>query len=172
MEFIIIALLFFFIMFIITFVPAWLITKKERQTFELEQNQNLLVQFQKAAKGFKIAAIASVALPLLLLFPFLFDKPTHSSADDLLVFFIFLSIEILISSLCCIHSYNYLFCTANNTKAFYILFIPFFPIFFIGTFLTLIAGGFLGIFLMLPYVVILSVMTTLLYSKRRKGGLV
>ena len=172
MEFIIIALLFFFIIFIITFVPAWLITKKERQTFELEQNQNLLVQFQKAAKGFKIAAIASVSLPLLLLFPFLFDKPTHSSADDLLVFFIFLSIEILISSLCCIHSYNYLFCTANNTKAFYILFIPFFPIFFIGTFLTLVAGGFLGIFLMLPYIIILSVMTTLLYSKRRKGGLV
>ena len=172
MEFIIFALLFFFIMFIITFVPAWLITKKERQTFELEQNQNLLVQFQKAAKGFKIAAIASVSLPLLLLFPFLFDKPTHSSADDLLVFFIFLSIEILISSLCCIHSYNYLFCTANNTKAFYILFIPFFPIFFIGTFLTLVAGGFLGIFLMLPYIIILSVMTTLLYSKRRKGGLV
>ena len=171
MEFIIIALLFFFIMFIITFVPAWLITKKERQTFELEQNQNLLVRFQKTAKGFKIAAITSVSLPLLLLFPFLFDKPTHSSADDLLVFFIFLSIEILISSLCCIHSYNYLFCTANNTKAFYILFIPFFPIFFIGTFLTLVAGGFLGIFLMLPYVIILSVMTTLLYSKRRKGGL-
>ena len=171
MEFIIIALLFFFIMFIITFVPAWLITKKERQTFELEQNQDLLIQLQKAAKGFKIAAIASVSLPLLLLFPFLFDKPTHSSADDLLVFFIFLSIEILISSLCCIHSYNYLFCTANNTKAFYILFIPFFPIFFIGTFLTLVAGGFLGIFLMLPYVIILSVMTSILYSKRRKGGL-
>lgn len=172
MEFIIIALLFFFIMFIITFVPAWLITKKERQTFELEQNQNLLVQFQKATKGFKIAAIASVSLPLLLLFPFLFDKPTHSSADDLLVFFIFLSIEILISSLCSIHSYNYLFCTANNTKAFYILFIPFFPIFFIGTFLTLVAGGFLGIFLMLPYVIILAVMTSILFSKKRKGGLV
>ena len=172
MEFIIIALLFFFIMFIITFVPAWLITKKERQTFELEQNQNLLVQFQKAAKGFKIATIASVSLPLLLLFPFLFDKPTHSSADDLLVFFIFLSIEILISSLCCIHSYNYHFCTANNTKAFYILFIPFFPIFFIGTFLTLVAGGFLGIFLMLPYVIILAVMTSILFSKKRKGGLV
>ncbi len=172
MEFIIIALLFFFIMFIITFGLAWLITKKERQTFELEQNQNLLVQFQKASKGFKIAAIASVFLPLLLLFPFLFDKPTHSSADNLLVFFIFLSIEILISSLCCIHSYNYLFCTANNTKAFYILFIPFFPIFFIGTFLTLVAGGFLGIFLMLPYVIILAVMAKILYSKRRKGGLV
>lgn len=172
MEFIIIALLFFFIMFIITFGLAWLITKKERQTFKLEQNQDLLIQFQKAAKGFKIATIASVSLPLLLLFPFLFDKPTHSSADDLLVFFIFLSIEILISSLCCIHSYNYLFCTANNTKAFYILFIPFFPIFFIGTFLTLVAGGFLGIFLMLPYVIILAVMARILYSKRRKGGLV
>ena len=172
MEFIIIALLFFFIMFIITFGLAWLITKKERQTFELEQNQDLLVQFQKAAKRFKIAAITSVSLPLLLLFPFLFDKPTHSSADDLLVFFIFLSIEILISSLCCISNYNYLFCTANNTKAFYILFIPFFPIFFIGTFLTLVAGGFLGIFLMLPYVIILAVMARILYSKRRKGGLV
>ena len=172
MEIIIIALLLGFTMFIITFGLAWFITKKERHASKLEQNQNLLVQFQKAAKGFKITTITSATLPLLLLFPFLFDKPTHSSADDLLVFFIFLSIEILISSLCCIHSYNYLFCTANNTKAFYILFIPFFPIFFIGTFLTLVAGGFLGIFLMLPYIIILSVMTTLLYSKRRKGGLV
>lgn len=169
MEFIIIALLFFFIMFIITFGLAWLITKKERQTFELPQNKDLFTQASKAAKGFKIATIISSSLPLLLLFPFLFDKPTHSSADDLLVFFIFLSIEILISSLCCIHSYNYLFCTANNTKAFYILFIPFFPIFFIGTFLTLVAGGFLGIFLMSPHIIILSVMTGILYSKRRKG---
>jgi hypothetical protein len=168
MEIIIIALLFFFAMSIITFGLAWLITKKERQTFKLEQNQNLLVQFQKAAKGFKIAAITSVSLPLLLLFPFLFDKPTHSSADDLLVFFIFLSIEILISSLCCIPSYNYLFCSASNTKAFYILFIPFIPIFFIGTFLTLVGGGFLGIFLIIPYVIILAVMAYILYFKRKQ----
>ena len=89
MEFIIIALLFFFIMFIITFGLAWLITKKERQTFELEQNKDLFTQASKAAKRFKIATIVSSSIPLLLLFPFLFDKPTHSSADDLLVFFIF-----------------------------------------------------------------------------------
>jgi hypothetical protein len=115
MEFIIIALLFFFAMFIITFGLAWLITKKERQTFKQEQ--------------------------------------------------------ILTTSLCCISSYNYLFSTPNNLKAFYILFIPFFPIFFIGTFLTLVAGGFLGIFLMLPYVIILTIMAKILYSKRRKGEL-
>ena len=168
MEIIIIALLFFFAMSIITFGFAWLIIKKERQTFKLEQNQNLLVQFQKAAKGFKIAAITSVSLPLLLLFPFLFDKPTHSSADDLLVFFIFLSIEILISSLCCIPSYNYLFSTTNNTKVFYILFIPFIPIFLIGTFLTLVGGGFIGVFLIIPYVIILAVMAYILYFKRKQ----
>ena len=168
MEIIIIALLFFFAMSIITFGLAWLITKKERQTFKLEQNQNLLVQFQKATKGFKIAAITSVSLPLLLLFPFLFDKPTHSSADDLLVFFIFLSIEILISSLCCISSYNYLFSTADNTKVFYILFTPFIPIFLIGIFLTLVGGGFIGVFLIIPYVIILAVMAKILYFKRKR----
>ena len=158
-------------MFIITFGLAWLITKKERQTFKLEQNQNLLVQFQKAAKGFKIATTISVTLPLLSLIPFLFDEPTHSTGDDLLVFFILLSIEILTTSLCCISSYNYLFCTANNTKAFYILFIPFLPIFFIGAFITLIGGGFIGVVLVAPYVIILAVMASVLKIKRRKGGL-
>ena len=155
-------------MFIITFGLAWFITKKERQASEQPQNKDLFARACKAAKGFKIAANTSVSLPLLLLFPFLFDKPTHSSADDLLVFFIFLSIEILISSLCCIPSYNYLFCSASNTKAFYILFIPFIPIFFIGTFLTLVGGGFIGILLMLPYVITLAVMAKILYFKRKR----
>ena len=168
MEIIIIALLFFFAMSIITFVPAWLITKKERQTFELEQNQNLLVQFQKAAKGFKITTITSATLPLLLLIPFLFDEPTHSTGDDLLVFFIFLSIDIIIPSLCCISSYNYLFSTADNTKVFYILFTPFIPIFLIGIFLTLVGGGFIGVFLIIPYVSILAVMAKILYFKRKR----
>lgn len=168
MEIIIIALLLGFTMFIITFGLAWSITKKERHASKLEQNQNLLVQFQKAAKGFKIATIISVCLPLLLLFPFLFDKPTHSTGDDLLVFFIFLSIEILIPSLCCISSYNYLFSTADNTKVFYILLTPFIPIFLTGIFLTLVGGGFLGIFLIIPYVIILAVMARILYFKRKQ----
>lgn len=155
-------------MSIITFGLAWLITKKERQTFKLEQNQNLLVQFQKAAKGFKIATIISSSLPLLLLIPFLFDEPTHSTGDDLLVFFIFLSIDIIIPSLCCISSYNYLFSTADNTKVFYILFTPFIPIFLIGIFLTLVGGGFIGVFLIIPYVIILAVMAKILYFKRKR----
>lgn len=168
MEFIILALLLGSAMSLITFGFAWFITRKERQAFELQQNQNLLIHFQKAAKGFKIATITSATLPLLLLFPFLFDKPTHSSGDDLLVFFIFLSIDILIPSLCCISSYNYLFSTADNTKVFYILFTPFIPIFLIGIFLTLVGGGFIGVFLIIPYVIILAVMAYILYFKRKQ----
>lgn len=168
MEIIIIALLFFFAMSIITFGLAWLITKKERQTFKLEQNQNLLVQFQKAAKGFKIATIISESLPLILLIPFLFDEPTHSTGDDLLRFFIFLSIIILFLSWTCFLSYNYLFFTSSDTKAFYILLTPFIPIFIIGSFIILVGGGFLGIVLMLPYVIILAVMAKILYSKRQQ----
>lgn len=169
---IILVLLFIFILPIITFGFAWFITKKERQASKLEQNQNLLVQFQKAAKGFKITAITSISIPLLYL-PFLFAlqcKQTHFNEDELLVIFIllFMDIEMLISSLCCIPSYNYLFSTTNNTKIFYILFTPFIPIFLIGIFLTLVGGGFLGIFLIIPYVIILAVMARILYFKRKQ----
>ena len=172
MLLIIIVLLFIFILPIITFGFAWFITKKERQASKLKQNQNLLVQFQKAAKGFKIASIASISTPLLF-FPFLFAlqcKQTHFHEDELLVIFIllFIDIEMLISSLCCIPSYNYLFCSASNTKVFYILFTPFIPIFLIGIFLTSVGGGFIGIFLIIPYVIILAVMAYILYFKRKQ----
>lgn len=168
MEIIIIALLFFFAMSIITFGLAWLITKKERQTFKLEQNQNLLVQFQKAAKGFKIATIISAPIPLLPLIPFLFDEPTHSSGDDLLKFFIVLSMIMLILPVTSVFSYNYLFFTSNDMKAFYILLTPFIPIFIIGSFIISVGGEFIGILLMLPYVIILAVMANILYSKRQQ----
>ena len=168
MEIIIIALLLGFTMFIITFGLAWFITKKERQAFKLPQNKDLFTQACKAAKGFKIATIISSSLPLLLLIPFLFDEPTHSTGDDLLVFFIFLSIGILIPALCCIPSYNYLFSTDNNTKVFYILSTPFIPIFLIGIFLTLVGGGFIGVFLIIPYVIILAVIARILYFKRKR----
>ena len=166
MDFIIIALLLGFTMFIITFGFAWFITKKERQASKLPQNKDLFTQACKAAKGFKIATIISSSLPLLLLIPFLFDEPTHSTGDDLLIFFIFLSIIILFLSGTCILSYNYLFFTSSDTKAFYILLIPFIPIFIIGSFIILVGGGFLGIFLMLPYVIILAVMAGILNFKR------
>ena len=168
MEFIIIALLLGFTMFIITFGFAWFITKKERQASKLPQNKDLFTQACKAAKGFKIATIISSSLPLLLLIPFLFDEPTHSTGDDLLIFFIFLSIIILFLSGTCILSYNYLFFTSSDTKAFYILLTPFIPIFIIGSFIILVGGGFLGIFLMLPYVIILAVMAKILYFKRKR----
>ena len=162
---IILVLLFIFILPIITFVHT-LITKKERQTLELPQNKDLFTQASKAAKGFKIATIIFSSLPLLLLIPFLFDEPTHSTGDDLLIFFIFLSIIILFLSGTCILSYNYLFFTSSDTKAFYILLIPFIPIFIIGSFIILVGGGFIGVFLMLPYVIILAVMAGILNFKR------
>ena len=74
----------------------------------------------------------------------------------------------LISSLYCIPSYNYLFSSANNTKVFYILSTPFIPIFLIGIFLTLVGGGFIGVFLIIPYVIILAVMARILYFKRKR----
>ena len=166
MEFIIFVLLFVLALFVFIFGRA--ITKKERQASELPQNKDLFTQACKAAKGFKIATIISSSLPLLLLIPFLFDEPTHSTGDDLLIFFIFLSIDIIIPSLCCISSYNYLFSTADNTKVFYILFTPFIPIFLIGIFLTLVGGGFIGVFLIIPYVIILAVMAKILYFKRKR----
>jgi hypothetical protein len=68
----------------------------------------------------------------------------------------------------CILSYKYLFFTSSDTKAFYILLTPFIPIFIIGSFIILVGGGFLGIFLMLPYVITLAVMAKILYFKRQQ----
>ena len=165
MEFIIVL---FFIFALFVFIFGWAITKKERQASELPQNKDLCTQASKAAKRVKIATIVSSSIPLLLLIPFLFDEPTHSTGDDLLIFFIFLSIIILFLSGTCILSYNYLFFTSSDTKAFYILLTPFIPIFAIGSFIILVGGGFLGVVLMLPYVIILAVMAKILYFKRQQ----
>ena len=165
MEFIIVL---FFVFALFVFIFGMAITKKERQASEQPQNKDLFARASKAAKGFKIATIISESLPLILLIPFLFDEPTHSTGDDLLVFFIFLSIVILILSGTCIFSYNYLFFTSSDTKAFYILLTPFIPIFIIGALIILVGGGFIGIFLMLPYVITLAVMAKILYSKRQQ----
>ena len=87
MEFIIFVLLFVLALFVFIFGGA--LTKKERQASELPQNKDLFTQACKAAKGFKTATIISSSIPLLLLIPFLFDELTHSTGDDLLIFFIF-----------------------------------------------------------------------------------
>ena len=165
MEFIIII---FFVFALFVFIFGIAITKKERQASELQQNKDLFARACKAAKGFKIATIISESLPLILLIPFLFDEPTHSTGDDLLRFFIFLSIIILFLSWTCFLSYNYLFFTSSDTKAFYILLTPFIPIFIIGSFIILVGGGFIGILLMLPYVIILAVMAKILSKKRKR----
>jgi hypothetical protein len=160
-----------FIFFVLTpfvFIFGRAIIKKERQASEQLQNKDLFTRACKAAKGFKIATIISASIPLLLLIPFLFDEPTHSSGDDLLKFFIFLSMIMLILPITSVFSYNYLFFTSSGTKAFYILLTPFIPIFLIGIFLTLVGGGFLGIFLIIPYVIILAVMARILYFKRKR----
>ena len=165
MEFLIVVF-FIFALSILPFGRA--ITKKERQASEQPQNKDLFARACKAAKGFKIATIISESLPLILLIPFLFDEPTHSTGDDLLRFFIFLSIIILFLSWTCFLSYNYLFFTSSDTKAFYILLTPFIPIFIIGSFIILVGGGFIGILLMLPYVIILAVMAKILSKKRKR----
>ena len=165
MEFLI---FIFFVLTSFVFIFGRAITKKERQASKQPQNKDLLARASKAAKGFKIATIISASIPLLLLIPFLFDEPTHSSGDDLLLFFIFLSIIMLILPITSVFSYNHLFFTSSDTKAFYILLTPFIPIFIIGSFIILVGGGFLGIVLMLPYVIILAVMAKILYSKRQQ----
>ena len=165
MEFIIVL---FFVFALFVFIFGMAITKKERQASEQPQNKDLFARASKAAKGFKIATIISESLPLILLIPFLFDEPTHSTGDDLLRFFIFLSIIILFLSWTCFLSYNYLFFTSSDTRAFYILLTPFIPIFIIGTLIILVGGGFIGIFLMLPYIIILAVMANFLNIKRKR----
>lgn len=165
MEFIIII---FFVFALFVFIFGIAITKKERQASELQQNKDLFARACKAAKGFKIATIISESLPLILLIPFLFDEPTHSSGDDLLKFFIVLSMIMLILPITSVFSYNHLFFTSSETKAFYILLTPFIPIFIIGSFIILVGGGFIGILLMLPYVIILAVMAKILSKKRKR----
>jgi hypothetical protein len=67
--------------------------------------------------------------------------------------------------------YNYLFNSANNTKVFFILFIPFIPAFIIGTMAMFSDGeltGFLG-WGILPYVIILAVMAKILYLKGKNS---
>ena len=54
----------------------------------MEEPMEFIIQASNAAKGFKIATTISASIPLLLLIPFIFDEPTHSSGDDLLRFFI------------------------------------------------------------------------------------
>ena len=165
MEFLIVVF-FIFALSILPFGRA--ITKKERQASEQPQNKDLFARACKAAKGFKIATIISASIPLLLLIPFLFDEPTHSSGDDLLKFFIVLSMIMLILPITSVFSYNYLFFTSSGTKAFYILLTPFIPIFIISSFIILVGGGFIGILLMLPYVIILAVMAKILSKKRKR----
>lgn len=173
MELVILALPFVFVLPIITVVFAKLVTKKERHAFEQQQDTNLFVKLQKAAKGFKIASIVSVSIPFLLLFPFLFGEPTHSTGDDILVFLVLLSVAIVVSSLCCISSYNYLFSASSSEKAFWILFIPFLPFFIIGGIVSFILSLFgsniigPGLIIMGPFAIILAVMAYVLHLKRK-----
>ena len=173
MELVIFALPIVIILPIITVVFAKLITKKERHAFEQQQNTDLFIKIQKAAKGFKIASIVSVSIPFLLLFPFLFSKPTHSTGDDLLVFLVFLSVAIIVSSLCSVNCYNYLFYASSSKKAFWILFTPFLPFFIIGGFITFImslfGGGIIdsGLIIMGPFAMILAIMAYVLHLKRK-----
>jgi hypothetical protein len=159
MEFIIIALLLGFTMFIITFGFAWFITKKERQASKLKQNQNLLVQFQKAAKGFKIATIAFLFTPLPFIFPSAIEPTDSAPAALFFMILLGVSIAVFLSSFSTIYCYNFLFYVANNRTATIILFVPLSP-------LILCSLAFFPI--LFPCAIFMLITSLILQSKRKR----
>ena len=104
------------------------LTKNERQKLEEPQNKDLWVQSKKAASGFKIATIAFLSIPLLLLIPFACEPADNGYGDAAFAILLGVSIVVFLSSFSAIYCYNFLFYVANNRTATIILFIPLFPL--------------------------------------------
>lgn len=119
---------------------AKLITKKERQELELSQNKDLFTQTQKAVAVFKVVTILFFSIPLLLLIPTIINPPHSDAMLGVYLILVPFALCILISAIAATHGYNYLFYTASNKKAFFILAIPF----IISTFLLCILATILG----------------------------
>ena len=149
---------------------AKLITKKERQELELSQNKDLFTQTQKAVAVFKVVTILFFSIPLLLLIPTIINPPHSDAMLGVYLILVPFALCILISAIAAIHGYNYLFYTASNKKAFFILAIPF----IISTFLLCILATILGDPIasyttpIISCFLILSIMSVILISLRKK----
>ena len=100
------------------------LTKKERLTLEKPQNKDLWVKSKKAALGFKIATIAFLSIPLLLLIPFACEPADNGYGDAAFAILLGVSIAVFLSSFSAVYSYNFLFYVADNKTASIILCIP------------------------------------------------
>lgn len=104
------------------------LTKNERQKLEKPQNKDLWVKSKKAALGFKIATIAFLSIPLLLLIPFACEPADNGYGDAAFAILLGVSIAVFLSSFSAVYCYNFLFYVADNKTATIILFIPLFPL--------------------------------------------
>lgn len=104
------------------------LTKNERQKLEEPQNKDLWVKSKKAALGFKIATIAFLSIPLLLLIPFACEPADNGYGDAAFAILLGVSIVVFLSSFSAIYCYNFLFYVASDKTATIILFIPLFPL--------------------------------------------
>ena len=100
------------------------LTKNERQKLEEPQNKDLWVQSKKAASGFKIATIAFLSIPLLLLIPFACEPADNGYGDAAFAILLGVSIAVFLSSFSAIYCYNFLFYVASDKTASIILCIP------------------------------------------------
>ena len=101
-----------------------LMTKKERQEIRLPQNKNFWVKSKKAALGFKIATIAFLSIPLLLLIPFACEPADNGYGDAAFAILLGVSIAVFLSSFSAVYCYNFLFYVASDNTASIILCIP------------------------------------------------
>ena len=113
-------------LFIITFNILYVqhLTKKERLKPEEPPNRDLLVKSKKAALGFKIATIAFLSIPLLLLIPFACEPADNGYGDAAFAILLGVSIVVFLSSFSAIYCYNFLFYVASDKTASIILCIP------------------------------------------------
>lgn len=100
------------------------LTKNERLKLEKPQNKELWIKSKKAALGFKIATIAFLSIPLLLLIPFACEPADNGYGDAAFAILLGVSIAIFLSSFSTIYCYNFLFYVASDNTASIILCIP------------------------------------------------
>jgi hypothetical protein len=135
------------------------LTKNERQKLEKPQNKDLWVKSKKAALGFKIATIAFLSIPLLLLIPFACEPADNGYGDAAFAILLGVSIAIFLSSFSAVYCYNFLFYVASDKTATIILFIP-------HSFLILCTLAFPP--LIIPCAIFVLIARAILLSKRKR----
>ena len=135
------------------------LTKKERLTLEEPQNKDFWVKSKKAALGFKIASIAFLSIPLLLLIPFACEPADNGYGDAAFAILLGVSIAVFLSSFSAVYCYNFLFYVASGNTASIILCIPL-------SFLILCTLAFPP--LIIPGAIFVLIARAILLSKRKR----